>query len=238
VRVDDLFVVPVSEKEAERLQANVGLPVGFAVGILKDSNGVIELGLPLSGSVGDPQLDFSEAINKALSGALASVFPTNWFGKSGNHFSMQPAAFIAGTTDMTAAGEGVVDRIGELIAGKPGISVRACGRAARADLITLRNAPAVPAAAPPNGQPAIGQTAKGQTAASPDGIMPASSPPLALRAPDDQEIAALLALATGRGSRVREYLTQKFGIDPQRVPQCRTTYSIDDDAPPRAEFHF
>jgi hypothetical protein len=239
VRVNDLFVVPISEKEAERLKANVGLPVGFVVGVLKDKDGVIELGFPVSGNVANPQFDFGEAINKAISGALASIFPTNWFGKDSNDFTMQPAEFTPGTTELTDAGKAEIDRIGDLVTGKADISVRACGRGARDDLIALRSVPAAPTS-PPAKDPAAAAKNSDQAPAakSAGGAEPAPSAPQEILPPNDQEVAALLALATERGQRVREYLALEHGIDPKRIPQCRTTYSIDDGQPPRAEFQF
>jgi hypothetical protein len=239
VRVDDLFVVPVSEKEAERLKANVGLPVGFAVGVLKDKDGVIELGFPVSGNVANPQIDFSEAINKAISGALASIFPTNWFGKDGNDFTMQPAEFAPGTTELTDAGKAEIDRIGDLVTGKTDITVRACGRGAHDDLVALRGVPEAPASPPAKDQTATARNSDQTPAAKPAGeAVPVAVAPKEILPPNDREVAALLALATERGERVRDYLAQEHGIDPKRVPQCRTTYSIDDGKPPRAEFQF
>lgn len=239
LRIEDLFVAPISEKEAERLKANVGLPVGFAVGVLKDKDGVIELGFPVSGNVANPQIDFSEAINKAISGALASIFPTNWFGKDGNDFTMQPAEFAPGTTELTDAGKAEIDRIGDLVTGKADISVRACGRGARDDLIALRSVPAAPASPPAKDQAAVARNSDQAPAAKPaGGAEPAPPGPQDILPPNDQEVAALLALATERGEHVREYLAQEHGIDPKRIPQCRTTYSIDDGKPPRAEFQF
>jgi len=37
---------------------------------------------------------------------------------------------------------------------------------------------------------------------------------------------------------VRKYLEAGYGIDPARLPACRTAYSIKDGKPPRAEFQF
>ena len=71
--IDDLFVVPISEEEAEKLKANVGLPVGFAVSILKDSNGVIELGFPLSGTLEEPVVQVTEMVIDGVRLADCSV---------------------------------------------------------------------------------------------------------------------------------------------------------------------
>jgi hypothetical protein len=232
--IDDLFVVPISEEEAEKLKANVGLPVGFAVSILKDSNGVIELGFPLSGTLEEPVVDYSEAIDKAIAGAMAAVFPVSWFGPDGNSFEMQPATFLPGGTELTEDGKAVADEMGELFSKKPGISIRACGRAARADLVALRGgAPEEPLAAAPEAE------ASGEETAAPVPTAPPASPPAAeIADPSEAEVEALLALATERGQAVRQYLESAHGIEPARLPECRTGYSVKDGKAPRAEFQF
>jgi hypothetical protein len=48
----------------------------------------------------------------------------------------------------------------------------------------------------------------------------------------------LLALATRRGESIRQYLEATRGIGKDRVPECRTAYSIEDGKEPRAEFQF
>jgi hypothetical protein len=236
LRIDDLFVAPISEEEAKALEASTGLPVGFAVGVLKDDKGVIELGFPVTGTVAEPKVDYSEAINKALSGAMASLFPTNWFGGDAKSYNMKPATFTPGTTELTAEGKAVADRIGAVFAGKPNINLRACGRAARADLATLRGATgestAVAGASPPLDKPAPPVAASSDPAAS-------SQPPAKpVAPPSEKEVEALLALAAERGAAIRAYLSASHGIDPKRVPECRTAYSIEDGKPPRAEFLF
>lgn len=247
LKVDDLFVTPLSEEEAEKIAADIGLPVGFAVSILKDSEGVIAFGLPLSGTVESPEVDYSEAIDQAISGAMASVFPTNWFGPDGNTFEMQPAPFEPGTTKLTADGQAVADQMGELFADKPGISIRACGRAGRDDLVALRGG----FPEPPNklaADPAAGgagasdevapASAPSDTPAITAGGTDAAAPPQELAKPSEQEIEELLALASDRGVAIRQYLETTYGIDPERVPECRTAYSIEDGKSPRAEFQF
>ncbi len=258
LKINDLFVTPLDEEQAEKLQADIGLPVGFAVSILKDSDGVIAFGLPLGGTVEAPEVDYSEAIDKAISGAMASVFPTNWFGPDGNTFEMQPAPFVPGTAELTVDGMTVADQMGDIFTNKPGISIRACGRAGRADLVALRGLPleepggmpgdlVVPAGAPPaeTAAGADGGTGSGADGGTVDEAVAALQPPdkgigpeIELAAPSDQEVESLLALATERGAAVRKYLQAKYGIDPGQIPECRTAYSIKDGKPPRAEFQF
>ena len=233
LRIDSLFVAPISPEEAERLKANVGLPVGFAVGVLKDGDGVIDLTFPVSGSLAKPEVDYSDAINKAVSGAMASLFPTGWFSEGGNSFDMEPATFEPGGVELTEEGRQVADHFGALFSERPALSIRACGRAGRADLIALRGA----AGAPPETEAAEEQGPEAAAAQETEAA-PEAAPEEELSRPNEEEVQALLALATQRGQAVRQYLQSEYGIDPVRVPECRTTYSIDDGEPPRAEFQF
>ena len=243
LKINDLFVTPLSEEQAEKLQADIGLPVGFAVSILKDAEGVIAFKMPLGGTVDAPQVDYSEAIDKAIAGAMASVFPTSWFGPDGNTFQMQPAPFVPGTAELTEAGREVAGQMGELFAAKPGISIRACGRAGRADLVVLRGGdpselPELSGEPPaPHAPTEASAEASPETAGEP--LPPAAAEPaFEIDPPSDEEVQALLALAKERGTAVRDHLQSEFGIDSAQIPECRTAYSIKDGKPPRAEFQF
>jgi hypothetical protein len=136
--INDLFVVPVSEKKAKESAASISMPAGFAVSVLKDGNGVITFGFPLSGTLDSPQVDYSEAINKVVGGAISSLLPTAWFAKDGNSVEMPPATFVAGTAERTKAGRDGADQMSKLFKEKLAISIRVCGRGARADLISMR----------------------------------------------------------------------------------------------------
>ncbi|MEX1222326.1 MAG: DUF748 domain-containing protein [Idiomarina sp.] len=49
------------------------LPLNLAIALLQDSNGVIDLTLPVSGNVDNPQFDFGEIIQQAVGNAITSV---------------------------------------------------------------------------------------------------------------------------------------------------------------------
>ena len=49
------------------------LPLELAIAILKDSDGRIDLGLPVSGNIGDPQFSFGALIAKAVGSVLGSI---------------------------------------------------------------------------------------------------------------------------------------------------------------------
>ncbi|MEO8410774.1 MAG: DUF748 domain-containing protein, partial [Propionivibrio sp.] len=49
------------------------LPLGLAIAILKDANGVIDIGLPVSGDLGNPQFDYGAVIAKAIGNLIVSI---------------------------------------------------------------------------------------------------------------------------------------------------------------------
>lgn len=49
------------------------LPLELAIAILKDSDGVIDIGLPVSGDLNDPKFDYGAVIGKALGNLLTSI---------------------------------------------------------------------------------------------------------------------------------------------------------------------
>jgi hypothetical protein len=51
----------------------VDLPLDLAVALLEDSNGVIEIGLPVQGNLDAPEFDYSRLVGKAISGLLGKI---------------------------------------------------------------------------------------------------------------------------------------------------------------------
>ncbi|MEM7221487.1 MAG: DUF748 domain-containing protein [Pseudomonadota bacterium] len=220
VLVEDLYLEPLSDEDGKSFEEDFGVPVNFAVGILKNDKGQIDLGFPLSGTLEEPELDYSEAISKAIAGAAAAILPTSWFGDDGRSFEIQPVTFAPGTTDITEEGASSADKIAELLNGKPQLTIRLCGRAAAADLVAFRGGE------PAQAEPVEGEEPEAKAAAEPE----------AIAKPTDQEADQLLALAEERRKAVQKYLIDSHGIDKAKIFECRSTYSTEGSKPPRAEF--
>ncbi|MFO7786596.1 MAG: DUF748 domain-containing protein [Halospina sp.] len=62
-------------KLGEKMEASnaMDLPLDLAIGLLKDSDGVIDLDLPVTGDVGSPEFDINQVIRQALGNAITSV---------------------------------------------------------------------------------------------------------------------------------------------------------------------
>jgi hypothetical protein len=63
------------------------LPFELAIALLKDANGTIEIGLPVSGDLNKPQFDFGEIIGKALGNLLGKIVtaPFAWLAALVGH---------------------------------------------------------------------------------------------------------------------------------------------------------
>ena len=200
LRLGEFYVGEPDEETAARFKETYGVPVGFAVGVLKDGDGVIALSLPVAGTVAAPEIDYSDVISKAIGGALASLFPGGAFeGEAG--FAIEPIQFDAGAEAPSEAGAEALAAILSVLKAKPDLRLRVCGKAARADLLAMRGADL-------------------------DGPAPAEV--------SEDEAQTLLALAQARGSTVRDALVAG-GVAAERIGDCRTSYSIESDAPPRVE---
>lgn len=233
VKLADFHVAPPNEATAARFRKDFGVSVGLAVGVLKDSDGVIQLSLPVSGAVDAPVVDYSAVISKAIGGAIASLFPNSAVkGEAG--FSIDPVPFDPGADALSDTGKAAADKIVAALAAKPEIRLRVCGKGARADLLAIRGpatkpAPSTAGATPPTAKPAEGATPAPVPA-------PVPAPAKALEA-NDAEAQALIALAQARGGAIRAYFEAQ-GIAAKRVGECRTSYSVESDASPRADVQF
>lgn len=224
LRLAEFYVGKPDEATAKQFQDAYGVSVDFAVGVLKNRKGVIDLTLPVAGTVAAPKVDYADVISKAIGGALASLFPSGAVkGEAG--FGVEPIPFEPGAIALDDAGRAAADRIAGVLASKPSIRIRVCGKAGRADLIVIR---ALHDAALDIAKPAA------PAAPAPSGPNPAPVAPTPVTAATDAEAKALLAMAQERGSALRDHLASK-GVAAERIGDCRTSYSVESDAPPRAE---
>jgi hypothetical protein len=168
------------------------LPVLFAVNLLKDSEGRIDLELPIKGSLEDPQFDISALIGTFVSSllkkAVTAPFQLLAAAFGGDSGSKQPAAgspaadlayvsFKAGTTDVDEAGRAKLERISRALKDRPALKLEMAGHIdPEADAAAMRDQVAGPI------DPAVMQS-----------------------------------LAARRAEWVKEYLTSQGGLPAERV---------------------
>lgn len=244
VKVKDLKFVVLSKEDEKRLSAEVGMPVQTAVGLLQDSDNVINITIPVGGTVDAPDVDFSDAIGQAVGGALRSLFPPTALasmllssGKSGITF--KPIPFATGKASLGPEGRRYTDRLVTLLTQRPKLFVRVCGKTTAVDLAhfaarDLEKRQAARKAA------ALAQPIQGKkTNESPSGKTKKKQPPplapLSGRALLDAAVPSLSKLALERTKNIRTYLLKKTSNIEGRVSECRSAFDASDKAPPRVD---
>jgi uncharacterized protein involved in outer membrane biogenesis len=109
------------------------LPVLLAVSLLKDRNGVINLDLPIRGTLDDPQFSvwgilvqiFVNLVTKAVTAPFALLASIG--GGGGEQLAY--VEFAPGRADLEAAAEAKLETLSKALADRPGIRIEAAGRA-------------------------------------------------------------------------------------------------------------
>jgi uncharacterized protein involved in outer membrane biogenesis len=153
IRLDQLtFGDKVESPEATTL------PVLFAVNLLKDSQGRIDLELPIKGSLDDPQFDLGALIGQVVGNLLKKAVTAPFqllaaaFGGESGAKSGAPAgddlayvAFKPGTAEVDAAQQAKLERISRALQQRPALKLEMAGHVdPKGDLAALRDQVAGP----------------------------------------------------------------------------------------------
>ncbi len=234
--LDHMAFKPLSEEDAARMADKVGVPLEMAVSLLEDGDGHIALKLPVSGTLSKPDVDISSAVNKAIGGVLKRVFPPTLaisllskIAKGGGP-SFEPITFAPGSAELDESGRRYADEVAKFLRERPKLSLKLCGRATTQDMARL-SVPAgdkTPSAVDQETQIATQKEAETPRTEQPQPVVP-----------DPAQLAETLKqLALERKSVVRSYLINDQQIPAKRVPECRSTFTADDQSSPRVEILF
>ncbi len=107
------------------------LPLDLAIAILQDSDGRIDLGLPVSGSLDDPQFSYGGIIWKAIGNILTKIVTAPFralgalFGGSGE--KLEQIAFEAGEAALTPPEKEKFKQIAHILNKRPGLALSLSG---------------------------------------------------------------------------------------------------------------
>lgn len=110
----------------------LNVPVHLAVSLLKDSNGVIDLDVPISGSLNDPQFSIGGVIAKAIGNLFIKVVTSPFtalgamFGGDGERMSF--IAFEPGSAELSEAAQQRLSRLARAMRNRPGLTLDVAGR--------------------------------------------------------------------------------------------------------------
>lgn len=241
INIKDLKFKALSAEEEKKLSDAVGMPVQTAVGLLQDSDNMINLTIPVGGTVTEPDVDLSDAIGQAVGGALKSLFPPTALASmlvsagGGSGITFKPVAYVPGSSVIGPKATSYVDSLVTLLTERPKLSVRLCGRATAADLanfaardVEKRKAAQKRAAAKPKDRK------KGASPSKPAAPLP-KIVPLTGEALIQAAQPKLAQLALNRTRSIRRYLIANGKALGGRVSECRSAFDPKDSNPPRVD---
>ena len=104
------------------------LPVLLAVALLKDRNGVIDINLPVSGSVNDPKFSVGGIIVKVILNLLVKALTSPFALLSGGGSDdLSVVEFQPGTAVMSASGAGAIDKVAKALTERPALKMTVTG---------------------------------------------------------------------------------------------------------------
>ncbi|MBI5923772.1 MAG: DUF748 domain-containing protein [Betaproteobacteria bacterium] len=118
------------------------LPLDLAIAILQDADGRIDLGLPVSGSLDDPQFSYGGIVWKAIVNVITKI-ATAPFRALGALFGggekSESIAFDAGSARLTPPEQEKLVRLAAVLAKRPGLSLGVHGVYAQLDRVALQD---------------------------------------------------------------------------------------------------
>lgn len=112
------------------------LPVKLAVALLQDRNGVIDIDLPISGSIDDPEFRIGPIIFKVLGNIIKkaitspfSLLASAFSGSAGADLNGNAVQFAAGSSALTESTQQMLNQLAKTMVQKPGVMVTVSGTA-------------------------------------------------------------------------------------------------------------
>jgi hypothetical protein len=213
------------------------LPLRLGIALLTDSNGVIDLAVPVSGDVNNPQFSLAGVITRAFVNLLTKAITAPFSllaSLVGSSEDLQTVDFAAGGSELDSHGQSKLRDLAAAMQQRPGLRLVVSGRIdPETDRVSLQEQ-LLQAALLAQGltgedisqrneawQDTIGQWyAERETARAQDPEQPAPSPLQQARILRDQwpvPDSALLALASERTASSKRFLVNEGEIAPERI---------------------
>ena len=123
----------------------VDLPLELAVALLEDSNGVIDLGLPVKGSLDDPGFEIGPLVMKTLvnliTKAVAAPFKLlgGLLGGDGGEAGLKEVGFAAGDSGLSDADQTRIEQMATALNQRPALKLQVQGYWTEGDRVALKD---------------------------------------------------------------------------------------------------
>jgi len=145
---NDIVVERLNVERAAGAQADkkIGIPLGLAVAIMKDTRGDIRLSVPVGGRLSAPEFSFGEAIATAFKNVMAKLVtaPFRALGKifqkedTVEALTINPVVFEPGNASLTVENQKQLQRVADFLRASPQVKLTLQSVVSERDLAALR----------------------------------------------------------------------------------------------------
>ena len=210
IEIRGLEIDNVGDVRSGSLAESSFIPLNVALGALEDSDGRIQLDVPIRGNVNNPNFGatgFLNLVAQRAAIAASQSYVINTFVPYANivtltsiagSYALKPRVdalvFAPGESELTADQEDFVDKLALLLEDKEDINMKACGFAAHSEVNSEERSV--------------------------------------------EETTELKRLALDRVKQIKDYLVDEKAITSSRILICKPVIDQQEDALPRVEFEF
>lgn len=205
-------IKPTSKADAEKLDKKFGMPLNQTLVLLRDKDDSINLDIPITGDINNPDFNPMDAIVKATSKAATTTLitfytPYGLIYTGGNvlfdlatALNFDPIVFKAGSSELLSENKEQLNKLSKLMTEKPKIHLTLCGTTNQGDLYAI------------NPKTKIQQGDKKEITLS------------------IEQVTALNQLASQRQTNIKKYLIKEGNVTQDRLILCAPEHQEDANA--------
>jgi hypothetical protein len=219
ILIERLSLREAAADKAKKFSQQMSMPLEQALDLLRDSDDLIKLTVPVDGAVNDPNVDIQQIINKALGSAMAKtsmlvlksllqpygalITIAQYAGEEATKVRLAPIEFDDGVATLNAASIAYATKVAGLISERESLIVKLCGVTDSDDLAAIR--------APDD--LTISELGDGTSEETMGNAL------------IELYHSELQALASERAKSLRTFLLQEQNVNPEQLMMCLSKHS-------------
>ncbi|TNF07340.1 MAG: DUF748 domain-containing protein, partial [Gammaproteobacteria bacterium] len=226
-RFHELKVSPLNKDQLPEGAEELGVPLEFALSLLRDNDGTIELKLPIGGNINSPEFSLSKIINKVLFKVIAEtvvnyylpfgLLAKSLIGDSLANLSFQPVPFTPGLAALSDPAHESLNKIAAMLQARQQLHLVFCAPSTRQDWMSVYA---------PDG---LKNTDKAEQKDADKNVQEEAVDPEPVITPE--QVAAMALLADQRTEAAKAYLVDA-GVKPGQMILCTGAFEKALDKPP------